>query len=326
MFFALTRRHTFGLALFAGAFSMPALAQVPSGKPVQIVVPFAPGGAQDAIARLVGAKLSTRLNTPVIIENKGGAGGVIAADGVAKAVADGTVLLMATGGAVSIAPHINPALPYDPLKDLAPVALLADTPMTLAVRSESPYKSAADLIADAKAKPGSVTYASTGNGTVSNLTGELFAMNVGAKLLHVPYRGAGPAMTDLLSGQVAAIVTSAASIEPMVNSGKARVLASFTTAPIAALKAPTVREATGVTGLEVPVWVGIMAPAKTPVATIEALATALVAICGEPDTQERIKSLGALSTCGGAAEAGTVIRSDYDRWKAVIATGNIKAE
>lgn len=318
--------RTLTLALFASLLAAPALAQMPAGKPVQLVVPFAPGGAQDAIARFVGAKLSTRLNTPVIIENKGGAGGVIAADGVAKAIADGTVLLMATGGAISIAPHLNKALPYDPLKDLAPVALLADTPMTLAVRAESPYKTAGDLIADAKAKPGTVSYASTGNGTVSNLTGELFGMNIGAKLLHVPYRGAGPAMTDLLSGQVAAIVTSAASIEPMVASGKARVLATFTAAPIAALKAPTVREATSVTGLEVPVWVGVMAPAKTPAATIEALATALTAICSEADTKERIEKLGALSTCGGAAQADTVIRGDFARWKAVIATGAIKTE
>lgn len=307
-------------------FASAAVAQMPPGKSVQLVVPFAPGGAQDAIARYVGAKLSTRLGTPVIVENKGGAGGVIAADGVAKGVADGTLLLMATGGAISIAPHLQPALPYDPLKDLVPVALLADTPMTLAVRAESPYKTATDLIADAKARPASVSYASTGNGTVSNLTGELFGMNVGAKLLHVPYRGAGPAMTDLLSGQVAAMVTSAASIEPMVASGKARVLATFTAAPIAALKAPTVREATAVTGLEVPVWVGIMAPAKTPAATIEALAAALVAICGEADTKERMEKLGALSTCGGAAQAGEVIRSDHARWKTVIASGTIKAE
>lgn len=317
-----------GIALVVAIVGLgPVLAQNPpsQGRNTTVVVPFAAGGAQDVIARFVGAKLATRLGSAVIVDNKGGAGGAIGADLVAKAAPDGHTLLMATGGAITIAPHLSNKPPYDAGKDFAPVALLADTPMTLAVRAESPFQSVADFVKAAKDKPGEVSFASTGNGTVSNLTGELFALAAGVRLLHVPYRGAGPAMTDLLSGQVAAMVTSSASIEPMVASGKARVLASFTKARLQSLKgAPTMAEASGLKGLEVPVWVAVLAPAKTAPEIIAKLSTELQAICAESDTSERFEKLGAVTTCGGPAAAATVISEDFARWKAVFATGVIK--
>jgi tripartite-type tricarboxylate transporter receptor subunit TctC len=264
---------------------------------------------------------------PVVIDNKAGAGGVIAADAVAKAAPDGNTLLLATGGAISIAPHLNTKLTYDPRKDFAPVALVADTPMTLSVRGQSPYTSVADVIKDAKARPGQVTFASTGNGTISHLTGELFAQTAGVHLLHVPYRGAAPAMTDLLGGQVALIVTSSASIDPMVEDKKARVLATFTTQRLPNFKdVPTMNEASGVKGLEVPVWVGLLAPAKTPAAVVEKLAAEISAVCKLPETQERFKGLGALATCGGSKELAKVVSDDYERWGKVIKQGNIKGE
>ena len=237
----------------------------PDARPLHIVVPFAPGGAQDVIGRYLGTKLTARLGVPVIIDNKAGAGGVIAADAVAKAAPDGNTLLLATGGAITVAPHLNAKLPYDARRDFVAVAMVADTPMTLDVRAQSPYTSVADVLRDAKARPGQVSFGSTGNGTVSHLTGELFAQTAGVQLLHVPYRGAAPAITDLLGGQVALMVTSATSIEPMVQDNKARALASFTTARLPTLRgAPTMAEASGFKGLEVPVWVGLLAPAKTP--------------------------------------------------------------
>lgn len=304
----------------------PAWAQS-DAKPLHLVVPFAPGGAQDVIARWIGNQLSTRTKVTVLVENKAGAGGVIAADYVAKAAADGNTVLLATGGAISIAPHLNPRLPYDPRRDFASVAMLADTPMTLGVRAQSPYHSVADVLKDAKAKPGEVTFASTGNGTVSHLTGELLAQSAGVKLLHVPYKGAAPAITDLLGGQVALIVTSAASIDPLVDDGKARALGSFTNARIASLKgAPTLNEATGQKGLSVPVWVGLLAPAKTPQAVIDRLSAEIVAICKLPETQERFKGLGAMSACGGAKDLDKVVTEDYQRWGQVIRTGGIKIE
>jgi tripartite-type tricarboxylate transporter receptor subunit TctC len=316
-------------ALAASAVAPLAGAQAPAatGTPLHIVVPFAPGGAQDVIGRYLGTKLSARMGIPVVIDNKAGAGGVIAADAVAKAAADGNTLLLATGGAISIAPHLNAKLPYDARKDFAPVALVADTPMTLSVRAQSPYTSVADVIKDAKTRPGQVTFASTGNGTISHLTGELFAQTAGVHLLHVPYRGAAPAMTDLLGGQVALIVTSSASIDPMVEDKKARVLATFTTQRLPNFKdVPTMNEASGFKGLEVPVWVGLLAPAKTPAAVVEKLAAEISAVCKLPETQERFKGLGALTTCGGTKELAKVVNDDYERWGKVIKQGNIKSE
>ena len=316
------------LAIIALA-STPATAQTPApdAKPLRIVVPFAPGGAQDVIGRYLGGHLATRLGVPVVIDNRAGAGGVIAADAVAKAAPDGNTVLLATGGAISIAPHLNPKLPYDPRRDFAAVAMVADTPMTLAVRAQSGYTSVADVLRDAKARPGHVSYASTGNGTVSHLAGELLAQRASVTFLHVPYRGAAPAITDLLGGQVAMMVTSAASIEPMVADGKARVLASFTAARIGTLKgAPTIGEATNIRDLEVPVWVGLLAPAKTPAALLEKLGAELVAVCKLPETQERFRALGAVPACGSAKELDRVIADDFQRWGKVIQQGNIKAE
>ncbi|MGJ3702890.1 Bug family tripartite tricarboxylate transporter substrate binding protein [Variovorax sp. AFSI2.2] len=317
---------TLGLAAAASLAVMPLHAQQNNDKPLRIVVPFAAGGAQDVIARYLGAKLGDKLGATVIVDNKAGAGGIVAADAVAKAT-DGATVLLATGGAITIAPHLQAKLPYDPVHDLAPVALVGDTPMTLAVRAESPYKTLADVLRDAKAKPGQVTYASTGNGTVSHLTGALLAQASGVNLLHVPYRGAAPALTDLLGGQVALIVTSAASIEPMVASGKARVLGTFSRAALPSLGTPpTVAEAAGLAGMDVPVWVGVMAPARMPAASVEKLSAALVEVCNLPETRQRFAQLGAVNTCGSGAALGKVIAEDSQRWAKVIKQGGIKVE
>jgi len=317
---------TLGLAAAASLAVMPLHAQQNNDKPLRIVVPFAAGGAQDVIARYLGAKLGDKLGATVIVDNKAGAGGIVAADAVAKAT-DGATVLLATGGAITIAPHLQAKLPYDPVHDLAPVALVGDTPMTLAVRAESPYKTLADVLRDAKAKPGQVTYASTGNGTVSHLTGALLAQASGVNLLHVPYRGAAPALTDLLGGQVALIVTSAASIEPMVASGKARVLGTFSRAALPSLGTPpTVAEAAGLAGMDVPVWVGVMAPARMPAASVEKLSAALVEVCNLPETRQRFAQLGAVNTCGGGAALGKVIAEDSQRWAKVIKQGGIKVD
>ncbi|MBS0340715.1 MAG: tripartite tricarboxylate transporter substrate binding protein [Proteobacteria bacterium] len=315
-----------GLATTALMSSVGAFAQeLP--KTIRLVVPFAPGGAQDVIGRYLASQLSSRLGTPVVVENKAGAGGVIAADAVAKAAADGATLLLATGGAISIAPHLLAKLPYQAQQDFAPLALVADTPMVLAVRSDSSYRTLQDLLKDARTQPGQVSYASTGNGTVSHLTGELFAQAAAVKLTHVPYRGASPAMVDLMGGQVASIVTSAASIEPMVEGGKARVLATFTAAPISTLPGvPTVEQAAGISGLAVPVWVGLMSPAKTPPAILARLGTEILAVCRLPETQKRLQAVGAQATCAGSADFARLVSEDSARWANVVQRGNIKGE
>ncbi|WP_028601256.1 Bug family tripartite tricarboxylate transporter substrate binding protein [Ottowia thiooxydans] len=298
---------------------------VSTSKPVRFIVPFAAGGAQDAIGRYFAHKLTTRAGMTVVVENKGGAGGVIAADQVAKSTPDGTTLLIATGSPITIAPHLQPKLPYDPKRDFVPLAILADTPMTLAVRSQSRYTTMAELIRDAKTRSAPLSFASNGTGTISHLVGELFAQRVGVPILPVPYRGAGPAMTDLMGGQVEVMVASSASIDPAVKMGTARVLGSFTAKRLPTLGgAPTVNESAGMSGLEVPVWVGVMAPAKTPAARIAHLTQELQAICKLPETQEMFLGLGALPSCGGPADLEKVVAEDFDRWSRVIRQSNIK--
>jgi tripartite-type tricarboxylate transporter receptor subunit TctC len=303
------------------------VASAQDSKPLHIVVPFPAGGSQDVIARYLGNHLTARLGVPVVVENKTGAGGLIAADSVAKAAPDGKTVLLATGGAITVAPHLNHKLPYDPKQDFATVAMVADTPMTIAVRTQSPIQNMADLVREAKTKPNGLSYGSTGNGTISHLTGALLGQALGIQLLHVPYRGAGPALIDLISGQIDVMVTGSASIDPMVDDGKAKVLATFTASRLSGLRnPPTMTEATGIKGLEVPVWVGVLAPAKTPPALVAKLAAEIVAICKLPETQQRFKALGALPFCAGSVEFAKVVAEDSLRWGRVISQGNIKVE
>ena len=304
----------------------PAPSAADSGT-LKILVPFAAGGAQDVMARHIGPRLAARSGLTVVIENRAGAGGLLAADAVAKAGADAPLLLMATGGAISIAPHLQARLPYDPRRDLQPLALVADTPMTVAVRADSPLKTLADLVRDARARPGQLSYGSTGQGTVSHLAGALLAQAAGVDLLHVPYRGAAPALTDLLGGQVSAVVMSAASVDPMADAGKLRVLGTFSRSHLASLGSPpTVAEALKLPGLEVPVWVGLLAPARMPADLARRLADALLAVCRQDDTRQAFAKLGATTTCAGPAELGQVISDDSQRWGAVIRQGQIKLE
>ncbi len=296
-------------------------------RPLRLIVPFATGGAQDVIGRYLGDKLAKQRGSPVVVENKAGAGGELAADFVAKAASDGSVVLLATGGAINIAPLLNAKLPYDAKRDLLPVALIGDTPMTVAVRSDSPYKTLADLLRDAKARPGQLSFASTGNATLSHLTGELLAQTAGVQLLHVPYRGAAPAITDLLGGQVALIVTSVASIDSMAESGKVRVLGTFTKARATGLSnPPTVAEATGLPGMDIPIWVGIMVPAKTPAERVDKLAGEFAAVCKLPETQQYFAKLGAVTSCAGPAAMEKLMADDSARWAQVIKKGGIKIE
>lgn len=315
-----------GASLALGLAASAAQAQS-DAKTLKILVPFAAGGAQDVMARHFAPRLAARTGMTVVVENRAGAGGILAADAVAKAGPDTPLLLMATGGAISIAPHLNPKLPYDPKADLQPVALVADQPMTIAVRTDSPIRTLADLIREAKANPGKISYGSTGQGTISHLAGALLAQATGTELLHVPYRGAAPALTDLLGGQVSAVVMSASSIDPMADSGKARVLGTFSRSHLASLgNPPTVAEALKQQGLEVPVWVGLLAPARMPAEQAKRLAEALVEICRQPETRQAFAALGATTTCAGPGELGQVIAEDSQRWGAVIRKGQIKVE
>lgn len=292
---------------------------------LRIVVPFSAGGAQDTIARWYAQHMTERSDMTVIVDNRPGAGGSLAADEVAQSDPDGWTILQASGGAITIAPHLR-SLPYDPQTAFVPVAMVADTPMTLGVRADSPFQSVADVLAAAQADPGGVAYASTGHTSVSHLTGALLAQAGGVELLHVPYQGAAPALADLLGGVVPLIVTSAASINQMVASGDARALAVFSPVNIDSLAGvPTIEEALEAENLNSPVWGGYLAPAGTPQERIDLLSALIVEICNLPETAERYASLGATQTCGDAAALGQTIQADYARWGEVISAAGITA-
>lgn len=294
-------------------------------KAITLLVPFPAGGSTDVLGRYLGNELSKRIGVPVIIENRGGASGAIGALHVAKSAADGYTILLATGGAITIAPNKGGELPYDPINDFTPIALIADTPMSLSVRAESPYQSIADIVADAQQRPDTVSIAIPGIGTVSHLLGELFAQTADISLRKIPYQGAAPAMTDVLAGQVDLIVSTIASIDPLLANGSVRTLATFTKAEAVA-GVPVIREQTGFEDLEVQVWVGLLAPAQTPEAVISRLSDELLAICNTPETEEYFTRIGAQTACGGPEVLATTIDSDFLRWKNVIEQGGIKLD
>lgn len=295
---------------------------------LRIVVPFAPGGAQDTLARWYAAHLDERTDLSVMVENRAGAGGSIAAAEVAQSPTDtdAHTLLAATGGAITIAPHLR-ELTYDPIGDFIPVASAYDTPMTLAVPAESPFETVDDVIEAAREAPGALAFASTGHSSVSHLTGELLALATGVELLHIPYQGAAPALTDLLGGDVPLMVTSAASIDQHVSSGAARVLAVFSPVELSNLEGvPTIEEATGAEGLNTPVWGGFLAPAGMPQETVDLLSTAIVEICNLPETAEQYSRLGATAICGDGDALAEIITEDYARWESVISDAGITAD
>lgn len=289
---------------------------VQAAEPITLIVPFPPGGSQDAMGRFFAKHLATELGTPVVVKNDGGAGGVIATSEVARAKGDGRTLLLATGGAITIAPHILKKLPYNVERDLAPVALIADTPMAIGVKADSPIQTLQDLLDAARREPGTLSYASTGHGTVSNLAAELLSQKTGARLLHIPYRGAGPALVDLLGDQVNAIFTSTASLAPMVRTGKLRLLATFSKTADGTL---TVAQTTGDAALDVPIWVGVMASRATSPELLAQLGQAIANICRTADTGRFLAELEATARCGDHDTLGQTIARDDARWKAVVA-------
>ena len=283
------------LTAFLGAslLAVPAHADDFPTKPITLVVPFAPGGAIDMLARLVAQQASTALGQPIVIDNRSGAGGLIAAAAVAKAEPDGYTLLMASAAQVTIPPWINRSLSFDPPRDLVPVAHLADTPMVLIVSSSSKAQTVGDFVAMARANRGGLNYGSTGVGTISNLVMESLKLAADIDVVHVPYRGAAPALADLHAGQVQAMFTSTASAAPMVASGKFRPLAVTTKARSPLLPdVPTMAEA-GWPTAEVVVWAGVMAPAGTPRVVLRQLERAFVEASLTPETRERLVVFGA---------------------------------
>ena len=290
---------------------------------VRIIVPFAPGGSTDVVARILADKLGTDLKQSFVVENRAGAGGNIGADAVAKASPDGYTLLMGTTGVLAINKYLYKEMPFDPERDLAPVSYTSLITNILVVNPQVPAKTVSELVALARAKPGSLTFASSGAGSSTHLSAELFKSMAGVDILHVPYKGSSQAITDLMGGQVTMLFDNAPSSIPFVEQGKLRALAVTSTKRLPNLPdVPTLDEA-GVKGYESLSWSGIMAPAGTPKRVIDKLNAAIEKILRDPDVKQRFASLG-VDPVGGPPEAfSRHIRAESEKWARVVKTANI---
>jgi tripartite-type tricarboxylate transporter receptor subunit TctC len=314
--------------LLALAGTAPAArAQAYPDRPVKLIVPYPPGGATDVIGRVLAQKLSVALGQQFVVDNKAGAGGSLGAGLVAKATPDGYTLLMGALTSHAINAALSPAsVPFDINKSFAPVAIVGTVPLVFVVHPGVKAGTLAELIALAKAKPGSLAFASAGIGSPQHLASEMFKRMAGVDVLHVPYKGSGPAMTDLVGGQVQAMIETAPAAAGHVRAGKLRALATTTAQAVPSLPGvPTAAQA-GLTGFEVSSMFGIAAPAGTPEAVVNKLNAALKAVLSEADVRESLLAQGADATYTTPAEAARAIQAEFVKWDKVIKEGNIKAE
>jgi len=316
-----------GLLALAGIAAPVAQAQdtYPS-KVITLVVPVPPGGAADFIARLIGRKLADALGQPVVISNRGGASGTIASDNVAKAQPDGYTLLLNSITTHGIGPHLYTRLPYDSVKDFAPIILVAKLPLVMTINAEHPMKSVKEVVDFAKANPGKLSFASSGNGGAPHLAGELFQNVAGIKMLHVPYRGSGPAVIDVGAGRVDIMFDAVPSLLPLIQAGKLRPLAAASAArnPIVP-DVPTFGEL-GIKGMEISLWYGLAGPAALPQPIVQRLNAELAKILKSDEVRENFAKQGATAAPGTPQELGTLIADETRRWAAVVRDAGIKVE
>ena len=312
------------MILAALAFSGVALAQAYPAKPLRVLVPQAPGGGNDTIARLIAQRLSQTLKQQVVVDNRAGAGGLIAAETVAKAPPDGYTLLLGNVATLTIIPNVQKKVPYDPFKDFEPVSLIASAPLLVVVHPSLPVTTVKQLIALAKAKPGQLNYASNGVGSSTHLATELFKVMTGTDMTHVPYKGLSPATTDLLSGQVQVMFSSAVAMLPHVKSGRMRALAMTGASRSKAIPdIPTVAEA-GVRDYEAGSWYGILVPAGTDRAIVDVLAREIGAATRSPEIQDRLNSEAVIPIGSTPAQFAAHIKKEYARVAQVVKSSGAK--
>ena len=323
----LANRRACLLALGAAVIAAAARAQPrPSERPLRLVVPFTPGGSTDILARALAPKLALALGQNVIIDNKPGAGGSLGAGEVARAEPDGNTLLMGHIGTLAVNPAIYARLAYDPVKSFAPVAWVARVPNVLVVGANSPLKSFKELIERARAQPGRLSYSSGGNGSAAHITFEYLKLRTRTYLLHIPYRGTAPSVTDLLAGQVDATFTGSPAVLPLLRAGRLRALAVSSALRIAALPdVPTVAES-GYPGFEADQWYGIVAPAGTPPARLAQLNAEINKALALPEVAQQLALEGALPMPGTPQAFADLIQRELPRWAAVVKAGNVKAD
>lgn len=320
----LKRLFTLLVVAFCGA-ALPSLAEYPD-KPVKIIVPYPPAGTTDILARLIAQRLSERMKQPFVIENRPGAGGAIGSVAVAKSPADGYTLLMGTVNSHGINSALFKTLPYDAVKDFVPITIVGSTPNVLAVHPSVPAKTLAELLALARAKPGSLNFASTSQGGSPHMSGELLKSMTQVDITHIPYKGAGPMLIDLIGGQVQMGFDNLPSSIGHIRSGKIRAIAVTTAKRFPGTPdIPTMAES-GVPGYEVSAWFGLLAPAGTPKPVIDALYGNIADILKQPEVVKQLFDLGA-EPGGNTPEAyARQIAADVEKWKKVVAATGVKAE
>ncbi len=312
-------RHVLGTALAAAlvAAAAPSFGQPYPNRPVRLVVPLSPGGFADTPTRIMAPRLSAALGQQVFVENRPGAGGTIGTDFVAKSKPDGYTLLV-SGTPHVIAPWLYKTVPYDALKDFTPIMLFASGPYVLVVNPQLPVNSVQELIAAAKAQPGKIDFASSGNGSAQHLVAELFNAAAGVQLNHVPYKGSGPAMQDLLSGQVKVSFAGVPNVISHVKAGKLKALGVTTPKRSPDLPdVPTIAEA-GVPGYEATLWLGLLAPAGTPPEIVQRIHAETVKALQDPELQPAFRAAGVDASVLGPKEFGEFMRAEYEKWGKVV--------
>ena len=295
-------------------------------RPIELVVTVPPGGAADYVARLIGARLGEVLGQSVVVTNRGGAGWTIAAGSVAKAEPDGYTLLQNSITTHGIGPHLYAKLPYDPVKDFAPVILVAKFPLIMTVNAEVSAQSVQDVVALAKARPGQLSFCSPGIGSAPHLAGELFERVTGTELLHVAYRGSGPAVTDLVAGRIAMMFDAAPPLMPFISSGKLRALAAVSPQRHRLLPdIPSFAEL-GYPTMDVALWYGVVAPHGTPAPIVARLNAEIGKILNMPDIRKNLTDQGADIQVGSPEDFAMFMRNESDRWGAVVKAAGIKPE
>ncbi|KRR10044.1 hypothetical protein CQ12_06270 [Bradyrhizobium jicamae] len=314
-----------GLVL-ATQLNSPAVAASYPDKSVRIVVPFPAGGSNDVIARLLGAKLGELWGQTVIVENRSGAGGNIGAEAVARSAPDGATILLTAPGPLAINQALYAKLSFDPEKDFVPVALIASVPIVLAVHPDVKAKTVGELVALAKASPGRLNFGSSGNGSTNHLAGELFKARAGINIVHVPYRGAAPAMNDLIAGQIPMMFDNMPAIRPQVLGGTIRALAVAGAARSPLFPdVPTMVEA-GVADFEASSWFGMVAPAGTPPEVLTALTASIGKVLQDPDVVKKLAEIGAEPGTLSGAAFGAFLRSETGKWGKVATSAGVKLE
>ena len=313
-------------ALTAATVAGGAAAQAFPAKPIKVLVPFPPAGGTDIIARIVSDKLNQTLGWSMVVENKPGAGGNLGVEAAAKSAPDGYTLVLGQTSNLAINPTLYSKLPYDPLKDLVPVVTVASAPLVLVVPANSPYKTLADVIAAAKAKPGEVNFASPGNGTVAHLTGELLQKAAGVKFQHIPYKGTNQAVNDVMGGQVQLYMSSVPSALSFIKGGKLRALVVTSAQRVNDLpNVPTINES-GYKGFDATTWFGLLAPSGTPPPIVARLNAEVNRILQLAEVRQKIDSEGAIAMGGSQEDFAALLKREIVRWSQIVKESGAKLD